>query len=128
VAAIKSEFVNSYIGENSYFEGRFLVNGVLQINGKFEGTILKVDQIFIGPTARVKANIETSSVVIEGIVIGNIKATTRVLLMPTARVLGDIHTPELIIQNGVLLEGRCHISNNLSHSAKDLILKEYNNG
>lgn len=124
--AVRTDFVNSFIGENSYFEGRFLVNGVLHINGKFEGNILKVDQVFIGQTGRVKADLVVSSIVIEGIVIGNIKATTRVMLMPTARVLGDIHTPELIIQNGVILEGRCHISNNTIHSAKDLILKQYN--
>ncbi len=124
--ALKSEFVNSYIGENSYFEGKFLVNGVLQINGKFEGKVLKVDQIFIGPSGKVKADLLASSVVIEGIVVGNIRANTRVMLMPTARVLGDIQTPELIIQNGVILEGRCHISNNNIHSARDAILKQYN--
>ncbi|MCX7820774.1 MAG: polymer-forming cytoskeletal protein [Brevinematales bacterium] len=124
--AVRTDFVNSFIGENSYFEGKFLVNGVLHINGKFEGNVLKVDQVFIGQTGRVKADLIASSIVIEGIVIGNIKASTRVMLMPTARVLGDIHTPELIIQNGVILEGRCHISNNMTHSAKDIILKQYN--
>ncbi len=124
--AVRTDFVNSYIGENSYFEGKFLVNGVLHINGKFEGNVLKVDQVFIGQTGKVKADLIASSIVIEGIVIGNIKATTRVMLMPTARVLGDIHTPELIIQNGVILEGRCHISNTNVTSAKDLIIKQYN--
>ena len=124
--AIKTELVNSFIGEKSYFEGKFLVNGVLQINGKFEGKVLKVNQIFIGPSGKVKSDLIASAIVIEGIVVGNIKASTRVMLMPTARVLGDIQTPELIIQNGVILEGRCHISNNMAQSAKDLILKQYN--
>lgn len=114
------------IGEKSYFEGKFLVNGTIQINGKFEGDILKVDQIFVGATGKVKANLEASSVVIEGVVVGNIKATTRVMLLPTARVLGDLKTPELIIQNGVILEGRCLISNNLNEPAKDTIQKLYN--
>lgn len=123
--ALKNEASNSTIGEKSSFEGRFLINGSIQINGKFEGSILKVDQIFIGPTGRVKANLEASSVVIEGIVIGNIKAATRVMLMPTARVVGDLKTPELIIQNGVILEGRCLISNNLNTAPKDTILKMY---
>jgi hypothetical protein len=41
------------------------------------------------------------------------------------KILGDIKTPELIIQNGVILEGRCMISNDLKHSAKDLIELEY---
>jgi len=123
--ALKNENSNTKIGEKSFFEGRFLINGSIQINGKFEGSILKVDQINIGKTGKVKANLETSSVVVEGIVIGNIKASTRVMLLPTARVLGDITTPEIIIQNGVILDGRCLITNEPEKSAKDVILKQY---
>ena len=45
---------NNLIGEKSVFEGRFLVNGAIQINGKFEGEIVKVDQVNVGRTGRVK--------------------------------------------------------------------------
>ena len=64
----------------------------------------------IGEKAKLKTNITASSVVVEGLVIGNITASRRILLLSTARVLGDLKTPELIIQDGVVLEGRCTIS------------------
>jgi cytoskeletal protein CcmA (bactofilin family) len=102
--------LNSAIGEDSYFGGRFLVKGNMRIDGTFEGRALMVDQLEIGPKARVKTNIAATSVVVEGIVIGNIAASRRILLLATARVLGDLKTPELIIQDGVILEGRCTIS------------------
>jgi cytoskeletal protein CcmA (bactofilin family) len=101
---------NSTIGEDSRFEGRFAIRGSLRIDGRFEGQTLHVDQLQIGPKGRVKTNVVASSVVVEGIVIGNIMASHRILLLSTARVLGDIRTPELIIQDGVVLEGRCTIS------------------
>ena len=101
---------NSTIGENSYFGGRFLVKGNMRIDGAFEGKVLLVDQLQVGPKARVKTDISATSVVVEGIVIGNISASRRILLLSTARVLGDLKTPELIIQDGVVLEGRCTIS------------------
>jgi cytoskeletal protein CcmA (bactofilin family) len=101
---------NSTIGENSAFEGRFLVRGNLRIDGTFEGKNLVVDQLQIGEKAKVRTNINATSVVVEGLVIGNIIATRRILLLSTARVLGDLKTPELIIQDGVVLEGRCTIS------------------
>ena len=63
--------------------------------------------------------------IVEGLIIGNINASSRILLMPTAKVYGDIKTPELIIQNGVILEGRCTIANDLRTSAKELIESEY---
>jgi cytoskeletal protein CcmA (bactofilin family) len=101
---------NSTIGENSYFGGRFLVKGNMKIDGAFEGKVLLVDQLQIGPKARVKTDISATSVVVEGVVIGNISSSRRILLLSTARVLGDLKTPELIIQDGVVLEGRCTIS------------------
>ncbi len=101
---------NSTIGEKSFFEGKFAVKGSLKIDGRFEGEALLVDQLQVGPHARVKTDIHATSVVIEGIIIGNITATKRILLLSTARVLGDLKTPELIIQDGVVLEGKCTIS------------------
>jgi len=101
---------NTTIGENSAFEGRFVVQGNLRIDGTFEGKSLVVDQLQIGEKAKVKTNITATSVVVEGLVIGNVTANRRILLLSTARVLGDLKTPELIIQDGVILEGRCTIS------------------
>ena len=116
---------NNVIGENSYFTGRFLINGSLRIDGRFEGKYLQADQLYVGQNGKIRTNINASSVIVEGMIIGNINASNRVLLMPTARILGDLRTPELIIQNGVILEGRCTISNDLKSSAKNLIEVEY---
>lgn len=116
---------DSTIGENSFFGGRFLVKGNMRIDGRFEGQALLADQLQIGPNARVKTNISATSVVVEGLVIGNISASARILLLSTARVLGDIKTPELIIQDGVVLEGRCTISHIHVHDTKSYIESLY---
>jgi len=125
IAKLSGDASNNVIGEKSYFTGSFNINGSLRIDGRFEGKSLKSDQLYIGPEGRVRTNIEAVSVIVEGLIIGNINATSRVLLMPTAKVYGDIRTPELIIQNGVLLEGRCTIANDLRTSAGDVIKAEY---
>ncbi len=117
----RGDVTNSLIGEKSFFEGSFMIDGALRVDGKFEGEALKVEQLFVGPSGRIRTSVNAVNVVVEGVVIGNIRASTRVMLLPTARVLGDINTPELIIQNGVILEGRCIISNDLDQSAKSLI-------
>ncbi len=127
MALVKSagDTSNNVIGERSYFTGNFSINGSLRIDGRFEGKSLKADQLYIGHEGKVKTSIEAVSVIVEGLIMGNINATSRVLLMPTAKVYGDIRTPELIIQNGVLLEGRCTIANDLRTSAGDVIKAEY---
>lgn len=119
------EEANSTIGLTSHFEGKFAVKGAIRIDGKFEGEALIVDKVFIGPKGKVRSNIKASSVVVEGILIGNIQATNRVLLLPTSRILGDIQTPELIIQHGTILKGRCTISHDSKQDAKELVLTLY---
>ncbi len=125
LAKVGGEIANNLLGKNSYFTGKFHINGSLRIDGRFEGRYLHAEQLYIGKNGKVKTNIDAVSVIIEGMVVGNISAKSRVLLMPTARVLGDIRTPELIIQNGVILEGRCTISTDLKSSATELISAEY---
>src|SRR4030042_4126632 len=125
IAKAGGDIANNDIGENSYFTGTFLINGSLRIDGRFEGKYLQAEQLYIGPTGKVRTNVNAVSVIVEGLVIGNINASSRVLLMPSSKILGDIKTPELIIQNGVILEGRCTIANDLRSSAKDLISVEY---
>jgi cytoskeletal protein CcmA (bactofilin family) len=125
IARASGDVASNIIGENSYFTGTFVINGSLRIDGRFEGKYLQAEQLYIGGLGKIKTNINAMSVIVEGMVIGNINASNRVLLMPTAKILGDIKTPELIIQNGVILEGRCTIANDLRTSAKDLIASEY---
>lgn len=119
------EAASNVIGENSFFTGSFIINGSLRIDGRFEGKVLQADQLYVGHSGKIKTNINALSIIVEGLVIGNINASSRVLLMPTAKVYGDIKTPELIIQNGVILEGRCTIANDLRTSARELIEAEY---
>lgn len=116
---------SNVIGENSFFTGSFIVNGSLRVDGCFEGKNLQAEQLYIGHNGKIKTNINAVSIIVEGLIIGNINASNRVLLMPTAKVYGDIKTPELIIQNGVILEGRCTIANDLRSSARELIEAEY---
>lgn len=118
--------INSTIGEESFFEGRYAIKGSLRIDGKFEGESLLVDQLMVGAKGRVKTDIIATSVVVEGIVIGNISASRRILLLSTARVLGDLKTQELIIQDGVVLEGKCTISHIEIRDTKMYIESLYN--
>ena len=121
----KKEPSKTIIGKNSFFQGKFYINGELQVEGKFEGVSLNVDHLHIKPTGKIKANIKTNTAVVEGIIVGNLTAKSRIMLLPTARILGNVKTPELIIQKGVILDGKCSISNDLEHPASDLINKLY---
>jgi len=47
------EETNSTIGKNSRFEGKFAIKGSIKIDGRFEGDVLIVDKVIIGPKGKV---------------------------------------------------------------------------
>jgi cytoskeletal protein CcmA (bactofilin family) len=123
--AAKDVVYNTIIGEGSVFEGKFMVDGGIRIDGKFEGEVLKVSHVMIGVKGRVKSNISALSVIVEGVLIGNIDAKVRVMLLPTSRVYGDITTPELIVHQGVIFEGKIKIVPDKSISVREEVERIY---
>jgi len=123
--ATKDVVYNTVIGEGSVFEGKFMVDGGIRIDGKFEGEVLKVSHVMIGVKGRVKSNISALSVIVEGVLIGNIDAKVRVMLLPTSRVYGEITTPELIVHQGVIFEGKIKIVPDKSISVREEVERIY---
>jgi len=74
MAAKNGQEMNSVIGEGSIFEGKFYINGSLQIDGRFEGDIRTDEHVLVGETGKVKTDIVARRVIVAGTVIGNIEA------------------------------------------------------
>ena len=74
MAAKNESQLNSLIGEGSVFDGKFYINGSLQVDGRFEGEIKTEDQLIVGRTGKVKTDIVAKRVIVGGTVIGNIDA------------------------------------------------------
>jgi len=117
----KNDTTNCIIGEGSIFDGRFYVNGSITIEGKFQGDIRTEDQLIVGPTGKVKTDIQARKVTIAGTLIGNISASEEVTLLHTGKVLGNIVTPKLTVEPGVITEGKVTITNGQTDEARKVI-------
>jgi cytoskeletal protein CcmA (bactofilin family) len=121
----KNDSTNCVIGEGSIFDGRFYVNGSILIEGKFQGDIRTDDQLIVGPTGKVKTDIQAKRVTIAGTLIGNITATEEVSLLHTGKVLGNITTPKLSVEPGVITEGKVTITSGQADEAKKIIEESF---
>ena len=126
--ALRSDHINSIIGDGSIFEGNFYIQGSLEINGKFEGEIKTEGQIVIGETGKVRTNVIARKVVVGGTLIGNIRAHDEVVLLETGRVLGDIYTPILNLQKGVVIQGKIAITGGQKKETKKIIEESFSTG
>ena len=106
----EDNIVNSIIGEGSDFKGEFKINGLLRIDGHFQGTIETDGKVLIGLTGKAITDIKARLVVVGGSVRGNIFATERVIFLSTGVITGNIITPSLIMEDGVTFDGNCTIN------------------
>ena len=106
----EDNIVNSIIGKGSEFKGEFKINGLLRIDGKFQGTIETDGKVLVGQSGEAVTDIKARLVVIGGSVRGNIFATERVVFLSTGNINGNIITPSLIMEEGVIFEGNCTIN------------------
>ena len=99
--------VHTLLGKGSEFEGKLTFEGQVRIDGKFTGQIFTKDTLVIGDGARVNAEINAGTVIVNGVVEGNIRATQLIELHTPGRVKGNLETPALSIDKGVIFEGSC---------------------
>lgn len=120
-----TDTANCVIGEGSIFEGKFYVQGSIRIDGKFLGEIKTNDQLFIGPSGKVKTDITARKVTVAGVLIGNIHALEEVNLLQSGKILGNIKTPKLNVEEGVISHGEILITDNKHESIKKIIEESF---
>ncbi len=128
MAAKNESQLNSLIGEGSVFDGKFYINGSLQVDGRFEGEIKTEDQLIVGRTGKVKTDIVAKRVIVGGTVIGNIDAEEEVTLLSTGRILGNIRAPKVNIEEGVVIEGEVSITGGQQKDVRKIVEESFNEG
>ncbi len=108
---IKSEgaSLNGFLDRGSHFHGDLDFEETFRIDGKFEGKIRSGNELILGETADVDAEVEVGSISINGTFRGRIRAQDRIDLLPRARVFADLTTPILRIEEGARFEGSCQM-------------------
>lgn len=108
---LKTDEITTILGKGSQFEGKLNFEGTLQIEGVFNGEIRSDSVLVVGDGAKVSAEIEVGTIVVNGEVRGNVRAKNSVEIKKPGRLYGNIFTPSLTIEKGVLFEGSCKMEN-----------------
>ena len=101
--------VNTLVGRGSHFEGKMTFEGVVRIDGSFEGEIGSSDTLIIGEGAEVRAEMDVSTVIVYGDIYGNIRASNAIELHAPSHLVGNIITPSLVIDRGATFDGNCRM-------------------
>ena len=106
---IKTKSVKSTamaVGASIRIKGDVTGDEDLVIQGYVEGTIsLKGHNVTISKSAKVKANIEASQIIIEGELAGDMIGDEKVIIRETGNVLGNIVAPRVTLEDGAMFKG-----------------------
>ncbi len=110
--------VNGLIDRGCSFEGKLMFDGTVQVNGDFRGEVLSDGTLIVGPEAKLSAEIQINTIIVEGSVEGSIEAKERVELRRGANLVGDITTPSLVVEDGAVFQGRSQMLGSGNSTAK----------
>ena len=94
------------IGASIHIKGDVTGDEDLVIQGHVDGTInLKGHNVTISKSAKVKANIEASQVIVEGELAGDMNGDEKVIIRETGNVYGNIVSPRVNLEDGAMFKG-----------------------
>ncbi len=97
------------IGGDTVIKGEMSFKSSANIVGTFEGTITGEGQLNVSANAMCKANVDSSSVTVDGRVEGNLVAREKVQLNAKGVVKGDIVAGKMIMNEGASFFGQCSV-------------------
>jgi cytoskeletal protein CcmA (bactofilin family) len=107
---IAEEAPETTLGAGVTFRGQLSFERFLRIDGSFEGELLSQGKVVVGPTGKVKANLNLREAIIEGCVDGNITVQEKLELRGEAVITGDIQARSLCVDEGVSIIGQVIVS------------------
>ena len=94
------------IGPSIRIKGDLTGEENLVIEGQVEGTIhLEKNDLTIGSSGRIKANIQAKGVIVEGQVEGDILGKEKVIIRRTGNMRGNIVAPRVTLEDGAMFKG-----------------------
>jgi cytoskeletal protein CcmA (bactofilin family) len=109
--AKREEFENAapetVVGATVKIEGDLVSEGDIKVDGLVAGKIKTSKNLYVGPMAKIEADVEAANAILAGIVQGEIKIKDSLVIQETGKVDGNISCGRLAIAEGAHFSGTC---------------------
>ena len=113
--------IKAYLGVDALFKGTLSFDGIVRIDGKFEGKIQTKDTLVIGETGEIIADVEVGILVCKGKLNGTVLATEKMEMHPASTIIGNVETPAVSIELGAILDGHLNMTGKESKKVINLV-------
>lgn len=95
------------ISQGTEITGDIKSTGDVRIDGVLNGNMATKGKVVIGPTGRVKGEVECKNSEVAGVIDGKITVTQLLNLKASSKITGTIITNKLSIEPGAVFTGNC---------------------
>jgi len=106
-AEVKNNNIGMIVGRDTVFKGDVNVQGLIRIDGIFEGDIKTIGELVIGESGNIKGTVTALDATIAGTFNGDLTVAGKLELLGTARVIGIIKIGSLVTSDGAVFQGTC---------------------
>ena len=93
------------LGPDASFKGELSFEKGMRLQGKMEGKITTPGRLHVAKEAKLLADVDAGSIILEGEVQGNLTATDRIELKQSTRYEGDLTASKLVVDEGAVFRG-----------------------
>jgi cytoskeletal protein CcmA (bactofilin family) len=93
------------VGPTANINGDLVCDGIVRIEGMYQGSIKTASNVIISENALVDAHIEAENVSVSGQVKGSLVAKGRLEILATGRVWADVTVSSFLLDDGGKLHG-----------------------
>jgi cytoskeletal protein CcmA (bactofilin family) len=97
------------LGPDASFEGKLSFEKGMRLHGKLNGSVSTPGRLHVAKEAKMQADVEAGSIVLEGEVQGNLIASDRVELKQSSRYEGDLTASKLVVEEGAQFVGHVKV-------------------
>ena len=109
VRNIDEDEIDTVLGDDIEFEGEIFFEQLVLVKGQLKGTLKSSSDVFVGPSAKLKAAVDARVISVKGQVDGDVTARQRLELFASSSVNGNIFAPDMIMQSGARFNGSCRM-------------------
>ena len=97
--------IEVHVGPTANFRGDLQCDGIVKVDGVFQGSIKTVSNVIITEKGRVDAHVEAQNVSVSGQAKGSIVAKGRLEILSTGKVWADVTVSSFLLDDGGKLHG-----------------------
>ncbi|MCC6241161.1 MAG: polymer-forming cytoskeletal protein [Phycisphaerales bacterium] len=108
MADIGNQEYSTILGPDTTIKGEVAFEKSLRLHGRIEGKVITQGRLHVAKEAKLLADVDAGSIIVEGEVKGKLVASDRIDLKQSARYEGDLAASRLAVEEGAVFSG--HVS------------------